>query len=75
MAETTELTRHIESYVDTSSSSPSLQVHPLLPFSISFSPISTIHLIAFALQAASLNAIASLVKTDVLPLQALVPFT
>ncbi|KAG2371127.1 MMS19 nucleotide excision repair protein-like protein [Vigna angularis] len=72
MAETTQLTRHIESYVDTSSSSPSLQVHQLLPFSISFSPISTIHLIAFALQAASLNAIASLVKTDVLPLEALV---
>ncbi|BAT91645.1 hypothetical protein VIGAN_07025500 [Vigna angularis var. angularis] len=47
MAETTQLTRHIESYVDTSSSSPSLQ-------------------------AASLNAIASLVKTDVLPLEALV---
>ncbi|XP_047160790.1 MMS19 nucleotide excision repair protein homolog isoform X1 [Vigna umbellata] len=47
MAETTQLTRHIESYVDTSSSSPSLQ-------------------------AASLNSIASLVKTDVLPLEALV---
>ncbi|TKY48216.1 MMS19 nucleotide excision repair protein-like [Spatholobus suberectus] len=46
MAETTQLTRHIESYVD-SSSSPSHQ-------------------------AASLNAIASLVNTDALPLQALV---
>ncbi|KAL9323079.1 hypothetical protein ACSQ67_011132 [Phaseolus vulgaris] len=47
MAESTQLTRHIESYVDASSSSPSLQV-------------------------ASLNAVASLVKTDVLPLEALV---
>ncbi|KAL2578614.1 hypothetical protein GLYMA_15G019600v4 [Glycine max] len=46
MAETTQLTRHIESYVD-SSSTP-------------------------AQQASSLNAVASLVNTDALPLEALV---
>lgn len=46
MAETTQLIRHIESYVDCSSS----PTH----------------------QAASLNAIASLIKTDALPLEALV---
>ncbi|XP_020227718.1 MMS19 nucleotide excision repair protein homolog isoform X1 [Cajanus cajan] len=46
MAEATQLTRHIESYVDSSSS--------------------------LTHQAATLNAIAALVKTDALPLQALV---
>ena len=51
-----------------------------IPFSLLlihsyFSPILTIYVVAFLLQASSLNAVASLVNTDALPLEALVPFT
>jgi hypothetical protein len=74
MAETTQLTRHIESYVD-SSSTPTHQVHSH-PHSSIHTSISPIYCFsannAYALQASSLDAIGLLIKTNALTLEALV---
>jgi hypothetical protein len=74
MAETTQLTRHIESYVD-SSSTPTHQVHSH-PHSSIHTSISPIYCFSannpYALQASSLDAIGLLIKTNALTLEALV---